>query len=90
MKSFIGYILAGLGLIGMALSSTVGNKIFPAVSGIGRNFILIPSLILVGLGVVILIIGGKSLGKIRQSEKEVPIYQGEGKKRKIVGYRVED
>jgi len=33
---------------------------------------------------------GRDSGKIKQVEKEVPIYRGEGKKRKIVGYKAED
>jgi len=90
MKAIFGYALAGLGLIGMALSSTIGQKFMPFLANIPKEFILYPSLILVALGVVILIMTGASSSKTHQAEKEVPIYKGEGKKRKIVGYRVEE
>ncbi|MEK6871771.1 MAG: hypothetical protein AABX16_02610 [Nanoarchaeota archaeon] len=90
MKSIWGYALAGLGLIGMALSSTIGKKFAPFLESIPKEFILYPSLILVGLGVIILIMNGSSSSKLRQAEKEVPIYKGEGKHRKIIGYKVEE
>jgi hypothetical protein len=44
------------------------------------------------LGVVILIVlgGGSSKGgKVKHVSEEVPIYKGEGKKRRIVGYKAE-
>ncbi len=85
MRKFIGYIIAGVGLIGMALSPTVGNKVFPVIGNISRNYVLIPSLALVGLGVVILIVSSKGK-KAKQYEREVPIYKG----KKIVGYRMEE
>ncbi|MBS3093722.1 hypothetical protein J4456_04040 [Candidatus Pacearchaeota archaeon] len=91
MNKAIGYLLAGVGLIGMGLTSAFGQRLVPALSVVPKNFILIPSLILTGVGIVIMIITSKGgSGKIQQAAKEVPIYQGEGKKRKIVGYRVEE
>jgi len=94
MKKIIGYLLAALGLIGLLISSKKGveitSKTIPFIKDIPYLYLLIPSLVLIALGIVILIVlGGGSSGKAKQSEKEVPIYQGEGKKRKIIGYRVE-
>jgi len=86
MKRAFGYLIAGIGLIGMGFSSQFGQKILPVLDKVPKNFILIPSLILVGLGIVILIVTNKSSGKVKQVEKEVPIYRG----KKIIGYRVED
>jgi len=81
-NKILGYVLAALGLGGLALSS--GN-IFPDIP---KLVILIPAMVLVAIGVMILIVtGDKSKGgKSRQVEKEVPIYQG----KEIVGYRVEE
>ena len=90
MKKIFGYLLAGLGLLGLALNSTVGRKAVPFVENIERNYLLIPALVFFVLGIVIMIVMGKDSKKIKQVEKEVPIYQGEGKKRKIVGYKVEE
>lgn len=92
MNTLYGYLIAGLGLIGMGLSSQIGKQFFPVLSAIHSNYILYPSLVLVAIGVVILITQGtsSSSGKIKHVTSEVPIYQGEGKKRRIVGYRVEE
>ena len=90
MKKIFGYFLAGLGLIGLALNSTVGRKAVPFVENIENSYLLITSLVLFVAGIVIMIVMGKGSNRIRQVEKEVPIYQGEGKKRKIVGYKAED
>ncbi len=85
MKSIFGYLIAFIGLMGLALSSSAGQKMVPIASQIERNFILYPSLVIVAIGVIILIMNVKSSGKVRQAEKEVPIYKG----KKIIGYRVE-
>jgi len=92
MKKYIGYLFAGLGLLGLALNSTVGKKLVPALESVPKLYVIVPSFILLVLGVVVLILMGKSGGDglIKQVENEVPIYRGEGKKRKIVGYKAED
>lgn len=92
MKVFYGYIAALIGLIGLGLNSTTGRKYVGFIELIPANYFLIGSLVFIVLGVVIMIVMGKGGGskKIKQVEKEVPIYRGEGKKRKIVGYIAED
>lgn len=83
-NKILGYALAGLGLAGLALSS--GNIIN---TNIPKLVILIPSMILVAIGIMILIITGDKSStskKSRQVEKEVPIYRG----KEIIGYRVEE
>ena len=90
MKKIFGYLFAGLGLFGLALNSTVGRKALPFLENIERNYLLIAALSLVVAGIVILILKGKGSNKIKQVENEVPIYKGDGKNRKIVGYKVED
>jgi hypothetical protein len=44
---------------------------------------------LIVLGVAIMVMNSKGGKIIKHITEEVPIYQGEGKKRKIVGYRVD-
>lgn len=84
MKKAVGYILAIIGLAGLALT-------FPAVPqalnltippGITNNTLTVVSLVVVVIGIFIAIRGGKE-GKSRQKATEVPIYHG----RDIVGYR---
>lgn len=84
MKKLFGYLLAAIGLIGLALNSTVGRKYFPILEKVSKEYILVPALVLIVFGVIVLIVFGKG-GKARQVEKEVPIYKG----KKIIGYRVE-
>ncbi|MEI7718855.1 MAG: hypothetical protein WCI72_03220 [archaeon] len=90
MNAIIGYILSGLGIVTLALSqekvksglsitflNALSPKVLLAVGGV---------LVIAGLGV--LIASNKSSGSsIPQEKEEVPIYEGEGKHRKIVGYR---
>lgn len=91
MKKILGYLLAGIGIIGMFLSSTAGRQFVPVLEGVKQNFILYPALVALALGVVILIVTGSggSKWRVKQIENEVPIYHGEGKKRKIVGYKAD-
>tara|TARA_Y100000310_G_C20480622_1_gene714498 strand:+ start:696 stop:965 length:270 start_codon:yes stop_codon:yes gene_type:complete len=87
MKKLVGYILSGVGLIGLVASviPSIEEKIFGSLApgladGLGIS-LLILSLIVLGAGVVILFISGKNHGK--QEKKEVPIYKG----KEIIGYR---
>jgi len=79
-NKLLGYAIAFLGLVGLALSA--GN----IIQGIPKAFILIPAMILTAIGIMILIISGGKTGNSKQVEKEVPIYKG----KEIIGYRVED
>lgn len=91
MKRVFGYLIAGLGLLILAGNSAIARQRFDFLKDIDKLFIMIPGLILVCLGVVILIVFNdrNSKGKVKHISKEVPIYQGEGKKRRIIGYKAE-
>ncbi len=86
MRSIFGYVLAGLGIIGTALSSIKELrsvlKFLPETLVTNGSFLIV-SLALVGVGVIIAI-SDRSDGKNKKGE-EVPIYDEKGKK--IVGYR---
>ena len=75
----IGYLLAFLGIIGIAISTEKIMALIPFLEGISKNLILIPGIVLTVLGIILLVITNKGT----KSEKEVPIYKG----KKIVGYR---
>jgi len=81
MKKLIGYLLAGIGLVGLAVSFEKIGNLIPFVEQVPKNYFLIGGLVLVVLGVVVMI--GKSGGKHKPGE-EIPIYKG----KKLVGYRV--
>ncbi len=90
MKAILGYILSGLGIVTLGFSqekirsslsitflSSLSSSVFLAIGGI-----------LVVAGIIILIMSNNShRGSVKQSKEEVPIYEGEGKHRKIIGYR---
>lgn len=89
-KKTLGYILAAIGLLGLAMSSPIGKKFVPSIGNLPQQSIIIGSLSFVILGVLIVSIFGDKGKKEKQAEKEVPIYKGEGKHRRIVGYKVEE
>jgi uncharacterized membrane protein len=89
MKAVLGYLFAGLGIIGLAINSKIAREALGFLDSIGSAIILIPSAILIVIGIVIMIMNSKTSGKFRQITDEVPIYRGEGRKRKIVAYRTE-
>jgi hypothetical protein len=85
MKKMVGYILSigGLGIMALGLGT------FKLDIGFLNN---VSSSVITGVGVAGIIAGvvislmDKS-GKKKQSSEEVPIYEGTGKNRKIVGYQ---
>lgn len=81
MKIIIGYITAGLGLLGILLSSEDIKATIAPLESIPSSYLLILGIALVIIGVVIMIVTGKST----KQKKEVPIYNKKGKD--IVGYR---
>lgn len=86
----LGYLFAGLGIVGLGINSTIGREMVGFLDSVSSEYVLVPSAILVVLGVIVMIINNKSSGgRIRHVTSEVPIYEGTGKKRRIVGYRVE-
>ena len=81
----IGYILsvAGLGII--ALSGMI-SKLLGFLGAKAMTYTVVGGVVLVVAGLALILTEGSS-DKVKQSEEEVPIYEGEGKKRKIVGYQ---
>ncbi|MFH1238210.1 MAG: hypothetical protein ABIH79_03025 [archaeon] len=86
MKKVIGYIISVAGIIVMALGFGMINLKLKFLEGVAGNYIA-------GIGIVAVIVGviislkTDSEKKDKQVAEEVPIYEGVGKKRKIVGYR---
>jgi len=86
MSKILGMILALAGLAVVVFYSTISKV--PFLSTLKPAFILIFGLALVILGIVFIFQGGSSSGSNpKQAAEEVPIYEGEGKKRRIVAYR---
>lgn len=80
MAKVLGYIIALIGLVLMAVSFLK----LPLPSQISPKIVLIAGVIVIVIGILM------SLGKKEnQVKSEVPIYEGQGKNRKIVGYQRE-
>lgn len=81
MHKSLGYILAVLGLIGLA-ASTFGSASLQESIGLDNKIadttVMIAGIILIAVG-ILFIVKGSSSGKVA----EVPIYKG----KEIVGYR---
>ena len=88
MKKVVGY---GVAIIGIAVMA-FGFNIFPFevtfLEGVASNIISGVGIAIIVVGVVISLKGeGGGRRKVSSGEDEVPIYEGTGKKRKVVGYR---
>ena len=89
----VAYGIAALGLLGLAALTPAGAKYAPFLEEFSKTTVTIASVSLVIVGALIVSFltkkGWKSSGPVRHIQEEVPIYRGEGKDRRIVGYRAE-
>ena len=86
MKKVVGYGISVVGLIIIALGFGDFSSGVPFLKSFSSGVITSLGIIFVVVGIVLSLMDGDS-GKAKQDKKEVPIYEGEGKNRKIVGYR---
>ena len=83
VNKILGYVIAVIGVLVLALSYPAFRTPLGISSlGIADSIVMIAGLVIAIIGVFLSY--NKSSGK--QAE-EVPIYEGEGKSRRIVGYR---
>jgi hypothetical protein len=86
MGKALGYILSLVGLAIILFSSKIAT--LPVISSIAKisiyTIVVGVALIVVG---VIFMMDGSSPYKVKHAAEEVPIYEGEGKKKRIVGYK---
>ena len=87
MKKVVGYGVAVLGLVVMALGFNLIPLKIAFLEGVAGNYISGVGVAIVIVGVVLSMKGTGGRRKIKNAKEEVPIYEGTGKNRKIVGYR---
>ncbi|MDH3353090.1 MAG: hypothetical protein OEL87_01460 [Nanoarchaeota archaeon] len=88
MKRVIGYAISIAGLAVMTIGFGMVNVGWKILETIKPSYISSVGIIAIIVGVVIALQSkSRSRKKIDKGEKEVPIYEGVGKNRKIVGYR---
>jgi hypothetical protein len=85
MSKILGYVIAAIGLIIAIVSFNASRIAF--LSAIPQKYILMAGIVIIIVGVALTMMKSSSSSKAKQAEEEVPIYEGTGKKRKIVGYR---
>ena len=86
MKKVIGYVISIVGLIVMAISFGLFNLDWAILDTIKPGLITAVGVIGIVIGVIISLTD-RGIKRGKQVHEEVPIYEGEGKKRKIVGYQ---
>jgi len=88
VKKVIGYVVSVLGIVVMAVGFGVIPLKLVFLEGVAGNYIAGAGVVLVVVGVLMSLERG-SIGKknAKGGEDEIPIYEGVGKKRKVVGYR---
>jgi hypothetical protein len=84
MKKWVGYIIsiAGLAVLVVAVGLVKFNL---GILGAFEPYFMIAGVVLVVVGVVLAMMDKN--GKKSNEAEELPIFEGTGKKRKIVGYR---
>lgn len=82
----LGYVFAGAGIAVIALSVKIQSSLstlFP----VKMPFVIMAGVALVLLGVILLMNNGSSGQSVKHIAEEVPIYSGEGKNKRIIGYK---
>ena len=86
--TIVGYILSGLGLALIVLSNFITS--LPLISKLGPKvqlYTIVGAVALIAIGVTLIMSSSSfSSNKVKHAAPEVPIYEGTGKNRKIVGY----
>jgi len=87
MKKVIGYVISIFGILIMAVGLEIVSLDWEILNLVSSGYV-------VGLGVVLIVVGvfislSREVkgGKVKGGENEVPIFEGVGKSRRIVGYR---
>lgn len=87
-NKLVGYIFGLIGLLIMILSYMRESLLNFLPESIDKTDVFVTGIVLVVIGVVLLYNKNQiKSGKVKQVKEEVPIYEGEGKNRKIVAYK---
>ncbi len=84
MRKELGYFISILGIIIIALGFKTINFGWTVLNSINSNYTSEVGGLFVLIGIIILLKSEKS--NLKDNGKELPIFEGTGKKRKIIGY----
>jgi hypothetical protein len=83
----LGYALALLGLAVIVLSNKISSTIMKGFGSKSMVYTILGAIVLLIAGIAFVMMDTASSKKVKHASEEVPIYEGEGKKRRIVGYK---
>ena len=86
MKKVVGYVISVAGLAIMALSFGLFKLDWPIFDTVNPTIITAVGVVGIVVGIIISLTD-KGIKRGKQASEEVPIYEGSGKGRKIVGYQ---
>jgi hypothetical protein len=86
MKREAGYIVSVVGIGVMAIGFQIIKPTWEILNIVPTTYIGGLGVALVGIGVIISLMGKRG-GKSSRGDDEIPIYEGTGRHRRIVGYR---
>lgn len=82
-----GYVVSVLGILVMAVGFNIIPLDWELLNLIGSNNVAGLGILLIVLGVFVSLKGEKGRKSPKSGEDEIPIFEGVGKSRRIVGYR---
>ena len=85
MKREVGYVVSVFGIVVMAVGFQMIDFGWEILNLVNLDYVAGVGGLLVAVGVFISLKGER--GKVSNGKDEVPIYEGVGKSRRIVGYR---
>ena len=84
----IGYVLSGIGLAIIVLSNQIFNLLSKLIPSLKLPIVIVLGVAFVLVGIIFLMEkNSSSSGNVKHVSEEVPIYSGEGKNKRIVGYK---
>ena len=83
----IGYVLSGIGLAIIVLSNQIFNVLLKMIPSLKLPIVIVLGVAFVLVGVILLMDKGSSSSSVQHAAEEVPIYEGEGKHKRIIGYK---
>jgi hypothetical protein len=85
MSKILGYVIALIGLVIMLLSFKL--SLVPFLASVKPLYVTFAGIAVIIIGIAISVWNTSSSARVKQAAEEVPIYEGDGKNKKIVGYK---
>lgn len=87
MRKESGYVVSVLGIVIMAVGFGIIPLDWEILNLVDSNYVAGFGVFLIAIGVVVSLKGAKGKKAPKNGEDEVPIFEGVGRARRVVGYR---